>query len=81
MGIRKTRISAMGKTSIDVRSALETKEERKERLPLYQSKYPYHESQRGLPRVKTLPNLIKDPIQSTTDYYKSKKSQLLCDKP
>ena len=73
MGIRKTRISAMGKTSIDVRSALETKEERKERLPLYQSKYPYHESQRGLPRVKTLPNLIKDPIQSTTDYYKSKK--------
>lgn len=73
MALRKTRFSTMGKSSVDIRSAFETKEERKERLPLHASVYPYHQSQLGLSRVKVFPDILKDPMLTQAEYYKTKK--------
>ena len=77
MSLRKYRSSAMGKSSTDIRSAFETKHERKERLPLHASVYPYYESQLGLPRVKTVQSLVPDPILTQTDYYRTNNKPLL----
>lgn len=77
MALRKVRNSTMGKSSGDIRTALENKSERKARLPLYSSVYPYHESQLSLPRVRTFPNIIKDPISTQTEYYKTKNKTTL----
>lgn len=76
MSLRKARYCSLGKSSTDIRTALETKAERKERPALYQSIYPYHESQLSLPRVKTLPFLVHDPIQTQTEYYKKQEKKL-----
>lgn len=77
MALRKNRSVGMGKTSSDVRTALENKTERKSRLPLHESVYPYYKSSLGLSRVKTLPDIIKDPILTQTNYYKNKNKRML----
>lgn len=76
MGLRKIRNYTLGKSSTDIRTAVETKQERKERLPLSESVYPYHASQLGLPRVKTLPFVVKDPIMTQTEYYKTNERKM-----
>lgn len=76
MGLRKTRNYALGKSSTDIRTAIETKQDRKEKLPLSESIYPYHASKLGLPRVKTLPFIVKDPIATQTEYYMTQDRKL-----
>jgi Ca2+-binding EF-hand superfamily protein len=67
MALRKFRSTTMGQSSGDVRTALETKPERKVRLPLFLSPYPYHEAQLQLPRVKSFASLEKQTLSPQFD--------------
>ncbi|CAG9324461.1 unnamed protein product [Blepharisma stoltei] len=69
MGLRKPRLHMTGVSNSDIRTAPETKAERKTRLPLYESTYPYHQAQLGLSRVKSFPIMRDNPLQSQTTFY------------
>ncbi|CAG9333669.1 unnamed protein product [Blepharisma stoltei] len=69
MGLRKPRLHMTGVSNSDIRTAPETKAERKARLPLYESAYPYHQAQLGLSRVKSLPISRENPFQTQTTFY------------
>lgn len=71
MGLRKPRLHMTGVSNSDVRTALETKIERKTRLPLHESVYPYHQAQLGLSRVKSLPISRENPFKTQTQFYET----------
>ena len=75
MVLRKTRTTGTGRTNADTRTAPETKPERKKRLPLHESSYPYHEAKLGVPRVKEVPSQRTDPIKTQQEFYKTSKKK------